>query len=235
MTPRNPPKIQGTSASIAAASVLFTLCGSGLFACQQKPIEPQPEPVVAAPEQPTVDPEQIAVLLRQAEAATSDGQETSPYEGSALQLYEQVLALAPGQSEARYGLERIVEQYIQRALLAAERRQFASARSMLARARLVLPNHPSIEPTAEQLRLLSQAQRSTLTVRSEHIKQQPNELASALHEFATADDADCRFIIHAQNDAQGRWIYKAMRGREQIRLRAQIQIQSPTRVERQCF
>ena len=64
---------------------------------------------------------------------------TFPKRGSAYEIYTDILAKNPGSEAATRGLESIVEQYIQLSLSALDRRQFASARSMLARARLVLP------------------------------------------------------------------------------------------------
>ena len=131
--------------------------------CQTAPVAPaieiptEPEPVPAAP--PAVDE-----LLDQAELALRNDQLTHPETGSALVLFNEVLALDESNAVAKRGLERIVERYLELAERAAQRRQFARSRSMLTRARLVDPEHPAIEPTASQVQLLANARRRGLAV-----------------------------------------------------------------------
>ena len=118
-----------------------------------------------------------------------------------------------------------------------ERGRYATARSMVARAKLILPGHPSIKPTEAQIRLLSQARRSELKLSQAEITSDSARISSQLTAFAaTPADASCRYIISAKNDAQGRWIYQQLaEAAEGYRLRAQIRIRLPAGVEKLCF
>ena len=189
------------------------------------------------PAPPKIDPVVLRELLDQAEAAIALEQLTYPEEGSAYAIYQQILALEPGQEDAMRGLEQLVELYIEMSNHALERRLYATARSMLARAKIILPEHPSIEPTEEQIRLLSQAERSELKLSQTAINSDKPRISSELAAFAAAATAErCRYIISAKNDAQGRWIYQQLAGAaDGYRLRAQIRIRLPAGVEKLCF
>ena len=123
------------------------------------------------------------------------------------------------------------------AMRSLERGQFASARSMLARARIIIPDHPSIEPTDAQIRLLSQAQRKKLTLNQRELRNEDPHMQRELKNMAQIPaDSSCRFTISAGSDAQGRWIYQRLsEAAPQGRIRAQIQVRLPAAVERLCF
>lgn len=208
-----------------------------LGGCQTPP-EPVPEPEPQAPPPaPKIDPDLLADLLYRAEQALARDQVAYPLEGSALALYEEILAIEADQEDALRGLEHIVEQYIERAFKALEREQYASARSMLARARLILPDHPSIKPTEEQIRLLSEARRVTIRLQQADLERSESVAAAELKALGELPAGyDCRFTIAAKNDAQGRWIYRTLSsGSSTGRVRAQIEIRLPAGVERVCF
>ena len=221
-----------------AIKLLFCLwLALTVSACQTAPpAEPEPAPQQTPPP-PPIDPDTLADILEQAERALAAEHYTYPAAGSALTLYRQILALDEQQEDARRGLERIVERYVDLAIVALERRQFARARSMLARARLILPDHPSIKPTAEQIRLLSEAERITLRLQQKDLTSDSPGAAAELRALGQVPaNQDCRFTIAAKNDAQGRWIYKALASANpSARLRAQIEIRLPAGVERVCF
>ena len=205
--------------------------------CQTPPAPvPEPEPQ-APPPAPEIDPELLADLLYRAEEALARDQVAYPAEDSALALYEEILAIEADQEDALRGLEHIVEQYIDRALRALEREQYASARSMLARARLILPDHPSIKPTAEQIRLLSEARRVTVRLQQADLESTESSAAAELKALGEQPAGyNCRFTIAAKNDAQGRWIYRTLSsGSSTGRVRAQIELRLPAGVERVCF
>ena len=215
--------------------ILWTL----LFGCASQTEETVPvatnEPE-ATPAEPIPRVELLA-LLDAADRALARDHLTSPRAGSALAIYEQILARDPSQDDARRGIERIVEEYVALAMTALERRQFASARSMLARARLINPDHPSIEPSAEQIRLIQEAERKTLQLADEDLSRESAELKAALSQLSRdAQGKSCRFVIAASSDGQGRWIYEQLSdGSNGARLRAQITIRRPSSVERLCF
>jgi hypothetical protein len=185
----------------------------------------------------SIEPELLYQLLAKADTAIKQDQLTFPEESSAYHTYLKILAIEPGQQDAVHGLERLVELYIKLAMHALERGQYATARSMLARGRLIMPNHPSIEPTDEQIRLLSQAQRTRIKLQQDDLQNNPAAISDELQALAqNAGQESCRFIISAKNDAQGRWIYQTLaKGAQATRIRAQIKIRLPAGVERLCF
>lgn len=235
---RNPLKSSGSRVGNWAVFLPILMLIAG---CETTPATPAPAPMIETPPaetvQATIEPELLYQLLAKANTAIEDDNLTFPEEDSAYAAYLEILAIEPGQTDAMHGLERLVELYIELAMQALERRQYATARSMLARGRLIMPNHPSIEPTDEQIRLLSQAQRTRIKLRQEDLQNNPDAISDELQALAHNHEREsCRFIISAKNDAQGRWIYQTLaKGVQSTRLRAQIKIRLPAGVERLCF
>ena len=222
------------SARLSRWLTRITLCLL-LSACASAPTPPPPPP---APEPPArIDPSLLANFLDAAERAIQAGELTYPPERSALAQYQQILELEPGQDDALRGIESIVEIFIERALVALGKRQFAEARSMLARARLINPSHPSIEPTQAQIQLIAEAQREHLRLDQEALRREQTSVQAELKALAKSPPGtSCRFYIWAKSDSQGRWIYNALTsGASGTRLQAQVEIRLPARVERLCF
>ncbi len=225
--------------SLAYGLFLLLLC-SGLWGCQATPPPAEPEQQPAPT--PGYNEQQLRERLDSADAAIARGHLTFPKETSALAILQDILAQNPGQKDALHGLEHIVELHIDKAMAALQRRQMASARSMLARARLILPDHPSIEPTAAQIRLIAEAKRTTVNLSPATVSAD-DSLEEALHGVARLPvDQSCRFNIWAPSDGQARRIYRALSNQATLlagvpieRLRAQISIRSPAAVERMCF
>jgi hypothetical protein len=210
--------------------------------CQTK------QPGVPRAEKTTPDASQIQVapavsqvhleqLIDAADLAFSEDRLTYPAKDSALVLYERVLVLDPGNTEALRGMEKIAERYLQFAQRAAERRQFAEARSMLSRAHLVDPDNAALEPTESQIRLLESAKREKVTLDRKLLRERSTVLSAPLQRLGReAKRNGCRVMITARNDAEGRWVYQEMSKSEGAeRIRAQVQIASPPAVEITCF
>ncbi|MEM7096752.1 MAG: hypothetical protein AAF541_00725 [Pseudomonadota bacterium] len=230
---------------------ILLLSITGVSGCSNQPpaTEPAPEPSPVAT-QPKIAQETLFRLLDEADQAVRREHLTFPKRGSALAIYTQILSLDPEQEDAIRGLEHLVEKYIALSIAALEREQYATARSMLARARIILPHHPSIEPTAAQIRLLREADRVKVTLSRKLIGDEA-QLERALADlFADAaedtDDAGaCRYKIWASSDRSGRVVYQALSrvyaqsiGKSQAdapRLKAQLAIRSPGGVEKICF
>lgn len=230
--------------------LVLTMLICGCFACQSQQPTEAPAPLPAEEQEaqeeqeaPAVDQAQIAQqaqvreLLVRARLAIEEDHLTFPEEGSAVELYGQLLALEPDNRAAKRGLEQIVERYVELALTAADRQQFAQARSMLARARIVDADHPAIEPTTEQLRLLMHAKREKLMLAKSPLRNRAATVRDALVAFgAKARVATCRVTINARNDAEGRWIYQQLSQADgERRIRAKMQLASPPSVELICF
>ena len=154
---RNPTTLARHYRAAWLFSAVLALGSAFLAGCQSKPEAPEPEaePATETAAAQKIDPVVLHELLDRADEAIANDHLTYPIEASAFAIYRQILALEPDQEDAMRGLEHIVELYIVLAMSALERNQFATARSMLSRARIIDPEHPSIEPTDEQIRLLS--------------------------------------------------------------------------------
>jgi hypothetical protein len=224
---------------ILTSILLLISVAVGLGGCQSSP-EPPPEREPASEPEPKAPPLDNAVLfplLDAAEQAIAENRLTYPEAGSAYSIYLQILEMYPDHEDAVRGIERIVEAYVALSMRALERRQFGAARSMLTRARLIEPGHPSIEPSAAQIRLVEEADRKTLQFKQADLLSEAADLTTQLRELAKESNGrTCRFIISARSDGQGRWIYQQLsNGLDEQRLRAQIKIRTPAGVERLCF
>ena len=184
------------------------------------------------PAPPNLDP-----LFERARVAFAEHRLTTPANNSAFALYREVLRLDPGNDAARRGLEKIVERYVQFALDAVDRRQFARARTMLDRAKSVDAGHPAIAPTEEQLQLIENAKRERQSVDRRLLNQRSARLALKLQNLGIrAVAANCRVHINAASDADGRWIYRQInKGSPKSRVRARLQVASPPSVELVCL
>ena len=200
------------------------------------PAEPAVAPVTPPPP-PVIERQLLFKFLDNADAAIADNRLTFPAGNNALDYYHDILAIQPDQEDALRGLEQLVEIYVKLAQDALDYDRFATARSMLERANLIVPDHPSIEPTRAQIRLLEEAQRTALQL-DQHVLNNPTRaLKDQLIALGThPQQTPCRFIIYARNDAQGRWIYEQLASADiSGRIRAEIKIRTPAKVERLCF
>jgi hypothetical protein len=176
-------------------------------------------------------------LLVLADRAINDDHLTYPSQGSALALYDRVMILDPGNDEARRGLERVVERYLEMALSAAGQRRFSNADAMLNRARLVDPEHPGIAPTVAQVRMLTDAERQVIRLDGQRLRDHDPGLKQTLRQAGVASRGDgCRARITARSDPEGRWIYQQMsEAPGQGRIQAELDIGSSPRIEVLCF
>ena len=186
---------------------------------------------------PQVEGAVLDGLLAAAEQAIAEDRLTTPPAGSAYALYQEVLALAPGNEAAERGLEKIVERYVQLALRATEVQRYPQARSMLERARQVDPRHPAIEPTEQQVALLASARRERVRLDGAQLQRRTAAAAQRLRQLGgRAGQPGCRVTINARSDAEGRWVYQQLnRGAGGARVRANLRMASPPTVELICF
>lgn len=180
---------------------------------------------------------EIEDLLDRAERAIADDHLTYPSSGSALALFDRVRILDPDNEQARRGLERIVERYLELATGAAERRRFDDARALLDRAYIVDPDHAGIAPTRAQIELLDDAERRVIALEGERLRNRDPALEETLRQAGVASRGEgCRAEITARSDSEGRWIYQQMSaGGGLARIQAQLNIGTPPRIEVVCF
>ncbi|MBM4204320.1 MAG: hypothetical protein FJ194_09265 [Gammaproteobacteria bacterium] len=224
---------------------LIWLCLVGLAACQSPPPPPvteaRPATKTVAPTPPAITVEsreiRIRTLLEQANRAIRYEHLTGPQPGSAQDLFRQVLLLDPHNDEGLRGPEKIAERFVAKALEASNRWALTEARANLARAREIMPNHPSIAPTETQVNLLAAAKRKHQRFDSTTLNDGSAATISALATLgAQAKTEGCRTTITAPNDEAGRWMFKKMNEVDMGgRVRANIRIGSPPSVELVCF
>ncbi len=223
--------------------LLIALNFGALVACQTPPPPPvrsaTPEPKrVPVPVQALVNhQQQVRVLLDQANRAIRYDHLTGPAPGSAQELFLKVLVLDPQNEEALRGPEKIAERFVAQALEAANRWQLVQARSLLSRARDMMPNHPSILPTQKQLDLLARANRKSQKFPRDGLNDEHTETVGQLIALGTqAKGGSCRTTIIAPGDVEGRWMFQKMNEAQgEGRVRANVQIGSPPGVELVCF
>ncbi len=193
----------------------------------------------------------VLTLLDEAEQAMTDKRLTTPGAYNALSFYSRVLKLQPENKEARQGLQRIVDRYIQWSDVALQQGRTGSARSYLQRAALVDPDSPALAEARQRVEVQSRLQKQQRAEKPRGGDRQPPKVAVRTGErFVALDQSglknrstevsrqlaalaelirerDARVIIRAPSDRQGRWIYQQMNQRhEEYRIRANMQIES---------
>ena len=173
--------------------------------------DPEPAAQVPPEPEPPFDEEALYALLDAAERALADDRLLTPESDSALFYYKQAVALAPDHELAQEGFERIVERYLALATRAIERERWASARSMLDRARLVDADHVGIGALRRQVELLSNARRVVLDLSQAEVRNRRLGTMAKLTAFGLlARDPAARVTIRAGSDADGRWMYEQL-------------------------
>ncbi len=198
----------------------------------------------APPEPAGPDPVQLRALWDLAEQARSQGRVIRPETGSAVSYLQQLLALDPSHLQARRTLETIAEEFVNQAKRAADAGSYNQAWLALDRARRTDPEHPSIQPTERLLQIQENATRAQHQFSAAELASPSRATLKTLHTLGTrAKRENCRVRISADNDAQGRWLYRQLQAapdpangdRASLRVRAQVVIQRPTGVELLCF
>lgn len=147
-------------------------------------------------------------------------------------LYLSVLEIEPDNPDALYGIERITEEFIQRARDAIRRERWTVAGLLLEQAARADEDHPSLPSVNMQLRQLRDAGRVQLDLSRDALRGRTQAAADALAAFGThARKPNARVIIRAGSDVEGRWIYGRLNDAPgNRRIRAQLRIGYPPRV-----
>ena len=203
----------------------------------ERPATPPPMPaeerVEAPPDPPPAyDEDALYVLLDAADRALADDRLMTPEHDSAYHYFREALAMAPDHPLARRGFERIVESYLALANRAIERERWASARSMLDRARIVDAGHSGIETLRRQVELLANARRESVSLAQAGVRSRASGTAAKLKAIGRkARQPNARVTIRAASDPDGRWIYEQMnKAPGERRIRASLQIGAPPKV-----
>lgn len=179
-----------------------------------------PQPRQVAKSAPTRE-QNIKRLLADADYALSQNQLLMPLNDNAHDRYHAVLLLDPDNSQARTGLQAITLRYLELARGAAARSRYGEAQSHLKNARDLDPKNPLVEEFAAVLRKEIANQKPPAPYKAgpnEHVldakalSRQAPEVVAQLSDLAQlAKESGDLVMIHARNDAEGRWIYQRMR------------------------
>lgn len=222
------------TACAAASAWLLGVAGCHLLPSPSSQDTPAaPSATAPAPAAATQAAEQLGALLDAAEQALLDDRLTTPAADSAYRYFADALAIEPEHPEARRGLERIVERYLELAEGAMERQGWERARTLLDRAASVDAEHPGIAPRRRQLELLAAAERRALALDRAALRARQDALAERLRAFGgDARRPGARVRIRAPSDADARWIYGQLsRAAGEGRIRATIDVGLPPQVE----
>ena len=208
---------------------LLTLFASiALGACSV--ITPSTTPPPTVPN--AIDWDRVEYFLNRAEAALDKEQLDTPNDDNAFAWYQRVLEIAPDQPDATYGLERIVERYIARAMEAIAREAWLVARAELDFAEQIDRGSAGILVLRRQIKLLENARRWSLDLPADEVRRRSRSASLKLKNFSpTARAPNARVMIRAGSDADGRWMYEQLNdGPGQRRIRGEIEIGSPPQV-----
>ena len=221
--------------AVGAAALFALLVGCSSPSPQPSP-PPPPPPSPAAPvppKAPPVDLDKLDALLERGDRAYKDGRLLTPIDDCAYDYYREALIVAPNHPAALHGLERIAERYVAMAEQAASKEQYAKARQMLDRARIVDPDLDSIATMEGQIQMRSTAERQHSNVDARQLADRSADLATELKRLGSRAKAqDLWVTIRAPTDADGRWIYQQMAaGSGDRRIRAELTLGSPPAVD----
>jgi hypothetical protein len=200
-----------------------------LHACQSRDIETDipetelPEEMVAIEEEVTdtsLDDWEIEFrqqrflgdLLFDALNALADDRLLTPIDDNAHSRYQRVLAYEPDNKLALEGLQNIVMRYLALASEASRQGRFASAQTLLDRARFVDEENSAINQAQLELEAEMNSGDLVFELNPQDLVAQSDELQVQLADIAAqAREHDAFLLITAPNDEQARWVYGVMR------------------------
>ncbi|MBL4819884.1 MAG: hypothetical protein JKY98_02680 [Gammaproteobacteria bacterium] len=170
----------------------------------------------------------IGDLLYDALNALEDDRLLTPVDDNAHGRYQRVLAYDPDNELALQGLKDIVSRYLELTEEASRHGRFATARTLLDRARFVDEENPDIEKAEVALKAEMNTGDLVFELNLKALIAQTDEVRGELSDIAgQARDHEAFLLITAPEDEQARWMYTIMR--ESVngyRLRGNIELGS---------
>lgn len=226
-----------------AMSLTLLLLGG----CTSSPVKKSLSPPVPVKPQAVVKPmptaeQTIKKLLEEADYALSHNQLLMPLQDNAYDRYQAVLLLDKNNTQAKTGLQAISLRYVELARTATAHSRYREAQGYLNNARDVDPGNPVVAEFAATLRKQITRQKSRSAYKpgvNEHLldatelSNQSEVIITQLAQLAQqAKKSGDLVMIHARNDAEGRWIYRKMRDAlPGFLLRGDIKISRQPRIE----
>ena len=236
---------------VSRQCVLAGLFCGALVGCQVVPTPPsngsKPPPVHVANPKPVIKPvatreQTIQRLLREADYALAQDQLLMPLEDNAYDRYQAVLLMDKNNAIAKTGIQAISLRYIELARDATAHSRYAQAQVYLNNARDVDPDNAVAEEFAAVLRKEMKRQKPVQAYSpgpDEHIidaQELSNHSKAVIAQLGVlaqqAKASGDLVMIHARNDAEGRWIYQQMRNAlPGFLLRGDIKISQQPRIQ----
>lgn len=237
---------RGVYAGSLVAVMAVLMMGCQYFPQQQAaPVEARSKPAAQAPVQHVSSRDNtIARLLSDADYALSRNQLLTPVQDNAFDRYQSVLIMDPLNTRAKAGLQAVSLRYVELARNSIGRGAFAQAREFLDNATGIDPSSQVVVEARQHLRRQMAAQPAAPAVTykpnpGEHLlstdgltRKSPAVIAQLGQLAQKARETGEMVIIHARNDAEGRWIYSTMRDSlEDFLLRGDIRIAKQPRIQ----
>lgn len=193
----------------------------------------------------------IAALLNQAEQALAQDKLTTPVHDNALDRYQAVLLMEPGNTAAKSGIDRVAQRYCRLAYGAIQSGRLQQAQAYLTKAQGINPKLVAIAPLRKQLAAARtkarqpkqpvgpielQANSNKVSLPATPLGRRSEALADALKTLALqVKEQDAYVLIVARNDAEGRWVYQTMKSAlPGYRLRGNIELGQVPQIELQA-
>ena len=173
--------------------------------------------------------QQLRKWLANAQQALANDRLKIPRSDNAYDWYQQVLAVDELNAEAHWGMEQISQRYMQLAEQAFKLGRVDRAEQMLWGAAQISATQQQLEDLRGRYR---QVAANDVYLSTEELSARNESIQRTLAEIALqAQEKGSRLLIVARNDAEGRWIYKQMRGAvDGYRLRGNIKVGKVPRV-----
>ena len=120
------------------------------------------------------EPNLLPVLLTQAQIQWEHNQITQPVGNNAYETYQQILAIAPNQTDAQAGILKIVKYYEQLARKSQQAGKLTDGLTQIKQGLQIMPNYLPLQQLEQQLQQ-TLAEQQTVQVRTEQIKQLLNQ------------------------------------------------------------
>ncbi len=206
--------------------VIVALCLTGCELQPTRPATEAPRPAhTSVTEGPTEREQQINRLLGMAYIAYTESRLTTPVEDNAYLHYSQVLALDTDNEEALLGLNQVVERYLEWAISNVDRGNFSIATDYVNKASSIDEFHPNIPAVRNLIADQQNRDRRSVPLSTAGLSARDPALSAELvkiGKFAASNEATV--IIHARNDAEGRWIYQQLNSEAETRVRARLEL-----------
>lgn len=165
----------------------------------------------------------IEVLLEQAGTALQANRLTTPESMSAYHYYQQVLLTDPNNSQAKNGINIIVETYLSWALDDVEQGKISRARQYVTKAESIDHKHPNIKPVVARINDREEARIVRYTIDANALRQRDTAHVD-LDRIANEIIRRKGFVtIRAPNDPSGRWLYQQLNERVPFRIEAKFE------------